>query len=161
MGEFIDPVVYELKISVNSKLIQFLNIGSEVHLTNLGHTKNWKGTIIRINGKIDLTSQTVKVFVLVKGKQLREGMYLEASFTASHEKNAIEIPRKLIVNEKQIFIVQDSKLELHPIIPVYYNENTVVVKGLKDGTAILSKPLPGAYSGMQVKIHDSNQLNPK
>ena len=153
-GEFIDPSAYELEISVNAELGQFLKIGADVQLTNLGHTKKWKGKVIRVNGKIDLTSQTVKVFVLVNGNELREGMYLEVSFTASHEENAIEISRKLIVNNNQIFVVQDSVLQLQQINPIYFNENTVVVRGLEDGITILSKPIPGAYSGMHVKINN-------
>ncbi|MEN8191524.1 MAG: HlyD family efflux transporter periplasmic adaptor subunit [Bacteroidota bacterium] len=152
LGEFIDTKVYELEISVNAELGQFLKIGSEVSLTNLEHTKSWNGKVTRINGKIDLTSQTVKVFVLVKGKGLKEGFYLEASLSAASEKNAFEISRKLIVNESEVFIVKDSTLQLQQITPVYFNKNSVVVKGLEDGTTILSKPVPGAYSGMQVKI---------
>jgi hypothetical protein len=129
-------------------------VGKEVQLTNLDQTRKWNGKVIRVNGKIDLTSQTVKVFVLLKGKDLREGMFLEASVLASHQKEAVEISRKLIVNNNQIFVVQDSVLQLQKIIPIYFNENTVVVRGLKDETTILSKPVPGAYSGMTVKINN-------
>ena len=153
LGEFIDPKVYELEISVNAEFGEFIKIGNDVYLTNLEHTKNWKGKVIRVNGKIDLTSQTVKVFVLLKGDGLREGIYLEASLNATYAENAIEISRKLIINNSEVFVVQDSVLELQQIIPVYFNENTVVVKGLEDGITILSKPVPGAYSGMQVKIN--------
>ena len=155
LGELIEPGVFELGISVNSDLLQFLEVGKEVTLTNLDKKRKWNGKVIRVNGKIDLTSQTVKVFILVKGTDLREGMYLEASLKATHEKNAVEIPRKLFVNDNQIFVVQDSVLQLQKITPIYFNENTVVVKGLVDGTTILSKPVPGAYSGMTVKINKS------
>ncbi len=154
LGEFIDPGVYELEISVNAGFGQFLNIGSDVHLSNLEHTKKWQGKVIRVNGKIDLNSQTVKVFVLVKGKDLKEGIYLEASLIAAYEENAFEISNKLIVNRREIFVVQDSVLQLQQIIPVYLNDNSVVIKGLEDGTTILSKPIPGAYSGMHVKINN-------
>ena len=154
LGELIEPGVFELGISVNSDLLQFLGVGKAVQLTNLDQTRKWNGKVIRVNGKIDLTSQTVKVFILVKGTELREGMYLEASLTATHEKNAVEISRKLFVNDNQIFVVKDSVLQLQQITPIYFNDNTVVVKGLVDGTTILSKPVPGAYSGMKVKINN-------
>lgn len=151
LGEFIDPEVYELEISVNAESLQFLDVARDVQLSNLEHSKKWRGTVIRINGKIDLNSQTVKVFILVKGKGLKEGAYLEASLNATSEKNAIEISRKLLVNNNQVFVVKNAKLDLVQIIPLHFNENTVVVKGLEDGVRILSKPVPGAYSGMQVK----------
>ena len=154
LGEFIDPGIYELGISVNAEFVQFIELGSDVSLTNLEHTKEWKGSVIRVNGKIDLASQTVKVFVLVKGKRLREGIFLDASLNAAEVENAFEISRKLIVNNSEIFVVKNSVLELQQITPVFFNENTVVVKGLEDGTTVLSKPVPGAYSGMQIKIND-------
>ena len=152
LGEFIDPNLYELGISVNAKFMEFLKVGSEVSVTNLKNTKKWNGKVIRINGKVDLTSQTVKVFVLIKGDGLKEGIFLDASLNATSEINAVEISRKLIVNNSEIFVVQDSTLQLQQITPVYYSENSVVVKGLEDGTTILSKPVPGAYSGMKIKI---------
>lgn len=156
LGEFIDSGKYELEISIKAEFEQFLTIGGDVHLSNLSHTKMWRGNILRINGKIDLNSQTVQVFVLVKGKGLKEGLYLEASLSAANEENAIEISRKLLVNESEIFVVEDSVLQLRQITPVYYNEKNVVVKGLKNGTTILSKPVPAAYSGMHVKINNRN-----
>ena len=152
LGEFIDPNVYELGISVNAKFVEFLQVGSEVSVANLNNTKNWNGKIIRINGKVDITSQTVKVFVLLKGEGLKEGVFMDATLNATSKKNAVEISRKLIVNNNEVFVVKDSKLELQKITPVYYNDNTVVVKGLEDGMTILSKPVPGAYSGMKVKV---------
>ena len=39
--------------------------------------------------------------------------------------------------------------------PVYYTDKTAIVKGLQDGTEILSRPLPGAYEGMLVKVSPS------
>lgn len=152
LGEFIAPNVYELGISVNAKFIEFLRVGQKVSVTNLKNTKKWNGKVIRINGKVDLTSQTVKVVVLLKGDGLKEGIFLDASLNATSEKNAVEISRKLIVNNSEVFVVHDSTLQLQQVTPVYFSENTVVVKGLEDGTTILSKPVPGAYSGMKIKI---------
>jgi len=152
LGEFIDPNVYELGISVNAKFIEFLKVGQEVSVANLSNTKKWNGKVIRINGKVDLTSQTVKVFVILKGDGLKEGIFLDATLNATSEKNAVEISRKLIVGDSEIFVVQDSTIQLQKVTPVYYNEKTAVVKGLEDGTTILSKPVPGAYSGMKIKL---------
>ncbi|MEE9429558.1 MAG: HlyD family efflux transporter periplasmic adaptor subunit [Melioribacteraceae bacterium] len=154
LGEFINPKVYELGISVNAEFGQFLKVGNEVSVTNLNNTKKWNGKVIRINGKVDLTSQTVKVFILVKGDGLKEGIFLDASLNATSVENGVEISRKLIVGDNQIFIVRDSTLQLQQITPVHFNEKSVVVKGLKEDTKILSKPVPGAYFGMKIKINN-------
>lgn len=152
LGEFIDPSVYEMEVSVNSEFADLLNIGNTVSLHNLEKTKSYSGKIIRINGKVDVTSQTIKAFIEVTHKDLREGTYLEADLDARNETNAIEISRKLMIENNKIFVVRDTVLDLIVVNPVYFSAENVVIKGVKDGTTILSKTLPGAYDGMKVKI---------
>ena len=38
--------------------------------------------------------------------------------------------------------------------PMFYDDEYVVVKGLKDGLKILKTYIPGVYDGMKVKIID-------
>ena len=153
LGEFISSDVYELELAVNSTFIDLIEIGNSVDLSNIEHTKKWQGKIVRLNGKIDQASQTVKVFIEVKAKDLREGMYLEADLVAKSETNAFEVNRKLLVENNKLFAVEDSLLYLVEIIPVYFNKKTAIVKGLENGTKLISKPLPGAFEGMKVKIN--------
>jgi multidrug efflux pump subunit AcrA (membrane-fusion protein) len=156
LGEYIDPSVYEMEVSVNAQFADLLKTGKTVTLHNLERTKDYTGKVVRINGKVDASSQTIKAYIEVIHPDLREGTYLEADLEARSESNAIEISRKLLVDNKQIFVVRDSVLELIDVNPVYFSANTVVIKGLKDGTQILSKPTPGSYSGMPIKIFEEN-----
>ena len=78
-------------------------------------------------------------------------MYLEANLNAKSEQNAIEISRSLLLDNQQVFVVKDSILDIIDVQPVYFSNATVVLKGIPDGTVILSKPVPGAYAGMLVK----------
>lgn len=154
LGEFISPSVYELQVAVNTSFGDLLKTGKTVTLHNTEHTKKWTGKVSRVNGKVDPGSQTFQVFIDVKGKDLREGMYLEAELKAKEEKDTYEIPRKLLVDNNQLFVVQDSVLAMTEVEPVYFKEKTVVVKGLEDGTVILGKMVPGAYAGMKVKVFE-------
>jgi membrane fusion protein (multidrug efflux system) len=154
LGEFIDPTVFELEVSVNASFAELLKVGNTVSLSNLDKTTNYKGKMVRVNGKVDLTSQTVKAFIELKGKHLKEGMYLEANLEAKSETNAIEIPRKLLINNTSIFTVKnDSILSLIKVNPVFFNKETVVIKGLANNSKMLTQTLPGAYDGMIVKIN--------
>ena len=45
LGEFIDPSVYELEVAVNKSYSELLKVGKEVTLTNIDHTKTWKGKV--------------------------------------------------------------------------------------------------------------------
>lgn len=152
LGEFIDPSVFEMEVPVNISLEGRLKTGKQVALHDLEKKKTWNGTIIRVNGKVDATSQTVKAYIQVRGEDLKEGMYLEAEIGAKDEKETFEIDRKLLVENNKIFIILDTVLELRPITPVFFKENSVVIKGLEDGTRILAKTVPGAYSGMKVEV---------
>lgn len=166
LGEFIDDSVYEVELAIGKSFGDLLKIGETVNLNTLEDEDVYEGKVTRINGKIDQATQTVKVFVEVKGENLKEGQYLEAQLNAKNEPDAMKISRKLLVNDSEIFIVRDSILDKIPVNPVYFSANDVVVKGIPDGTEILTSPIPGAYPGMLVKANrrsakteqDSSQL---
>lgn len=157
LGEFIDPSVYEMEVSVNAEFADLLKKGNTVTLHNLEKTKEYTGKIIRINAKVDATSQTIKAYIELANTDLREGVYLEAYLTARSESDAIEVSRKLLVDNKQMYVVRDSVLHLKDVNPVYFSAENAVVKGLENGTLIVAKPIPGAYDGMQVKISKDQQ----
>ncbi len=154
LGEFIDNSTFELEVSLSASYADLLAIGNSVRLTNLEKTKTYSGKVIRVNGKIDQASQTIKAFIQVTHKDLKEGMYLEANLIAKSEEDAFEISRKLLIDNDKIYGVKnDSILSLLTVNPVYFDANKVVLKGLKNNTTILTQTLPGAYEGMIVKIN--------
>ena len=152
LGEFINPRVYELEVAINANYIDLLQTGNTVKLSKLDNSKSWDGKVIRVNGKVDQASQTVKAFIQVSGKGLKEGMYLEANLVAKEEKDAYEMPRKLLVNNEGVYVVKDSILDLVKVNPVYFKDNSVVIKGLENGTMVLAKNVPGAHAGMAVRV---------
>lgn len=151
LGEFIDTSVFELEVNVNEEYAHLLEIGNSVNVCNINNTNTWEAKVIRVNAKVDQTTQSIKVYLEVKGKGLRDGMYLNATLETKKIENAIEISRKLLVEDTKIFVVNDSILNLKTINPVYFNNETVIIKGLENGTTILSRSLPGAHDGMLVK----------
>ncbi len=159
LGEFIDPSVYEMEVNINQTYANLLKKGNTVKIFNQNKTNVWEAKVVRVNGKVDQTTQTVKAFLQVKGEQLREGMYLTADLETKSIENAIEVSRQLLVDDTKLFTVKDSTLNLITVKPVYFNDNTVIVQGVENGTNILSKPLPGAYNGMLVKTINETTNN--
>lgn len=151
LGEFVSLNDFELEVNVNQEYIDILRVGESVSLTDLTGKRSWQGVVKRVNGRLDQSTQTVLVYIGVKGKDLIEGMYLEANIAARSENNALELPRSLLSNENELYTVVDDKLVIKTVTPVYYTEKTVVVKGLPDGTEFVNRSLPGAYNGMLVK----------
>ncbi len=156
LGEFIDPSVYELEVAVSKTILPSLSVGKNVTIKDSeSHNIEWNGEIIRINGKVDPATQTVKVFIEVRGKELKEGMYLEAVMNGNPKENAFEISRNLLIDETNLYIVIEEVLQLVSVDPVYFNKNTVIVRGLKDGDQLVNKPVPGAHDGMKVTVFNA------
>jgi len=152
LGEFIDPSKYELEVAINESYKHLLKIGSQVTLSNINKTKSYTGIVKRVNSVVDPSTQSIQAFIEVSGDGLNEGMYLEANLEGKTEENVYEISRKLLIDNKNVFAVKDSNLVLQPITPVYFTDETAIVKGIPDGTIVLSKSVPGAHNGMVVKI---------
>ena len=81
-------------------------------------------------------------------------MFLEADLVVKSESNAIEVSRKLLVDNKAVYTVKnDSILSLVNVNPVYFGSENVVIKGLNTNDKILTQTLPGAFDGMIVRIN--------
>ena len=151
LGEFINTDTYELEVSISKTYSDLLKINEHVDLVSLDRSKTYTGVVSRINGNIDLATQTIKAFIEVSDPDLKEGMYLEANLNAKQETEAIEIDRNLLLENNQIFVVRDSLLDLIDVGPVYFSDKKVVLKDVPDGISILTKPVVGAFDGMLVK----------
>ena len=153
LGEFIDPSAYEMQVDIGKNIISAINIGAQAQVYAPDHkNQSFTGTVIRVNGKIDQETQTVKAFILLKEPSLKEGMYLEAIIPIQKIDHAFEVNRSLVVNQNQLFIVQDSILTLLPINILHKGEKNLVIIGLTDGMLFVDRPIPNAYQGMKVAL---------
>ena len=157
LGEFIDPSVYEMEVSIKKSQLSSLSIGKKVEIRDgKSSDKTWSGVITRINGKVDINSQTVKVFVQINSNELREGMYLEANMIGNSIDNAFEVSSGLLIDGSKLYVVNDNTLEVVTVDVIHKKRNSVIIKGLKDGMQVVSKPIAGAYAGMIVSISEEN-----
>ncbi len=159
LGEYIDPSLYEMEVSLGKNYASLLKIGESVQLNNIENTEKYTGKISRINGSVNTATQTIAVFIEIKNSSLKEGMYLEAKLNAKNEPNAIEVNRSLLLDENKIFIVRDNVLDVIEVTPTYFSETKVVLKNIPEQTIILSNPFPGAYVGMLVKPLQRQKVN--
>jgi len=157
LGEFIATDVYELMLSIAPEASDYLNIGDVVSLRARAGDRTFKGAVTRINKRVDPTTQMVQVFVETRDPSLKEGMYLEAEINAGSVDDAILMSRKLLVDESSIYAVKDGLLVLLEVRPVYFMPNKMVVRGIPNGSMVLTQPVAGAHSGMMVQIFDAQE----
>ena len=151
LGEFINPSVYEMEVAISKSFANILKVGESVSLSNLDKTESYIGKVSRVNGSIDATTQTITAFIEVKDDNLKEGMYLEANLNAKSVADAIEIDRNLLTDSQEIYVIKDSLLDVIPAKPIHFSDTKVILQGVPNGTIILKRPVPGAYSGMLVQ----------
>lgn len=152
VGVFLDPMNYELEAGISVADIGKISIGNEAELKSNELSGKWTGKIARISETVDAGTQTVKAYLVVSGNRLYEGAYLHGSVKGQALDSAASIPRFLLVNESQVYTVENSKLKLDNVEVIHESDDILIVKGLKDGTQLVDQVVPGAFEGLEVEI---------
>jgi len=150
LGTFISPSTYELEVKINPSELKLISVGKSVALVNGDKTQSWTGTVSRINKVIDPQSQSALAIVEVRGKDLREGMFLQAEISTVELEDVAEIGRNLLIEEKYVFVVNDSLLQKKEVVVKHIADKTVFVTGLPTGSWVVQKQVSGAFDGMKV-----------
>ena len=150
LGEFISPGDYELMVALPKSYLSNIEKGAKVKVKSIDTGKDFFGIVSRINSKVNTQTQSVEVFIRIKDKRLKEGMYMQAYIDAITFDNVFAIDRGLINGSQELFIVKDNKLTLQKVNPIHYTETLAIVEGLLDGQQIIAQPMIGAYSGMEI-----------
>jgi len=152
MGMLMNTSNYELEATVSMADLKYIKTGNSVQLRSDDIRGSWTGRVKRISNVLDPNTQSIIVYIGVSGQNLREGMYLRGDINVSSIAQATKVANDLLVNENNIFIVQDSTLKLMPIAVVKTDGETSVIRGLPEGSKILRQKLSGAYDGMKVQV---------
>lgn len=152
LGSIMKTADYELVATVPLADLRYVKPGSSFELRSEDVEGVWNGRISRISDVIDAGSQTVQVFVSVSGANLREGMYLRGQLAAAEVASAFRINRNLLINQQGVYVVQDSILRFTEVELVRIERESAIIRGLSDGTRILTEMPPAAFDGMKVSV---------
>ncbi|MEM9362365.1 MAG: HlyD family efflux transporter periplasmic adaptor subunit [Bacteroidota bacterium] len=150
LGEFIDPSLFEIKLEVPSRYNKYITLGKEVTLETLDTEQKFQGKIRRINAKISSNTQTITVVVELAEKGLKEGQFLQGTIFGELIENVVKIDNNLLIENNQVYIVEEGVLQLQEVVPVNYVGDSVLVGGLSSQTILLDEVLANAYPGMSV-----------
>ncbi|MFW5762387.1 MAG: efflux RND transporter periplasmic adaptor subunit [Cyclobacteriaceae bacterium] len=150
LGEFVKTGVYELEAAVNIDELPYIETGKKVELQVVKGDTEYEGTIARINERVNQQTQTVEVFIRVYGENLLSGMYLEGKIPASEYSDALRIPRESLLKENMVYIIRDSTATLQPVEVLKTSEKEAIVKGLPDGSIIITEEQNAAFEGTKV-----------
>ncbi|MFC2114822.1 efflux RND transporter periplasmic adaptor subunit, partial [Bacteroidota bacterium] len=151
LGEFKGSGSYELELSLTPAEVSFLNVGDQASIFSDKFNTKLTGKVIRINPNLDPTSQTVNVYIQVNGETLKDGMYLHAEVEGDIMISVFEIPRRSLVDNSSVYVLNDSVPVLSSIQLISVRGNYAYIKGLKEGDNVVVDPISRINTGQTYK----------
>ena len=99
---------------------------------------------------VDATTQSVRLFVGVQGKGLRDGQYLSGTIEAGTLSDAVSVPRSSLLEDGALYTVKDSALVKRSVEVLHQGVEQAAVRGLADGEVVVTDRMSGAHEGMRV-----------
>jgi len=151
LGLFIQPNTFELEAAIPERELSKMNIGKNVEL----YTENGgrvMGQVTRVNNSVDPQTQLVKIYLTVKGNNVREGQYYKFDAKGKTIVNSIKIPRTWLSERNTIFAVKqsDSTLFELPVVLEAIDQDAAIISGIDEGVWVLQRSVAGAFEGMKV-----------
>jgi len=155
IAHLIQTDVMEIEVPLSQLEAQWVNIGDTV-LTTSDNGQSWTGEVVRKSAFINENTQSIATFIRIKStaaKPLLKGIYLTAQFPAAVIQNVMEIPRNVVFNTNEIYLIADSTLLKTEINIVKINDETILFNGIPENQIIVNEALINAHEGMKVGIY--------
>ena len=142
---------FESNTSIKNTLIVKRNMNVIINSDEFLGTRT--GYVSRTNKTLNSSSQNMSVFIETKDKDLYNGMYVHGDIIVGEVDSTYKIKRNLIENN-HIFTIVNNKIVPKKIEVVQTIEENAIIKGLNNNDRILSEPIKGLYSGMEVRFKE-------
>lgn len=149
----------EIEIPLERFDAEWVKIGDDVTLISDARTKEWKAKVVRKSQFVDPNTQSQAIFLRLengKSKSLLVGEYLKAIFPGHPIEKAMEVPRNIVFNTNEVFVVNDNRIHKKQINIIKVNEKSLIFNGLEEGEVIVMQPLINVLEGTSVEIQGKN-----
>lgn len=148
----------EVEIPMEVDNIKWVKEGRIVEVTSEDGSQSWSGEVTRIADYVDPSSQSINVYVRVDAgpdSGLYDGLYLRAIIPGSRLESAMEIPRRVLVNEDEVFVVDKGVLKTRKVNVQKINQDQVLISpveanGLNEGDSLVVEAPSNAIENMRV-----------
>ena len=134
---------------------EWVKVGDKVSLVSESRDKKWNAEVIRKSQFVDENTQSQSIFIRVVNNckdQILSGEYLKVVFPGHPIENAMEIPRNVVFNTDEVFIVKNKRLQKQKINIIKLNEKTLIYNGIDEGEVLVMQPLINVMEGTLVEI---------
>lgn len=152
---------HELQVSVETSDIGWIHEGSPATIFSTESKQVWKGVVSRISDFVNQNTQSVDVFIAIdaQGAKIYDGQFLKASIPAETIENGMRIPRESIYNGSEVFVVNDTLLNVQQVEVYRLTDQGAIVGGLPEGADLVIEPLINAHNNMRVDKQDASEIN--
>jgi HlyD family secretion protein len=147
--------VLEIEIPIEKVDAEWIKIGDKATLVSEFTDAKWNGIVVRKSQFVDPNTQSQGVFLKIQNtgnKKLLSGEFLNASFAGHPINNVIEVPRNVVFNTNEVFVIEDGKLRIEIINIIKVNTKTLIFNGVEEGKMLVMQPLINVLEGTVVEI---------
>jgi RND family efflux transporter MFP subunit len=150
-----DASQFKIEVPVDERLYKNVSVGADVSVLVTSTNERRQGNIARIAPAVDPFTRTFNLEILVKGAQLRTGIYVKALIPEG-KKETILVPKKSVVEKGQlegVYVVSEKGVISYNLVKTgkTYGELTEVLSGLKNNDRIIVEGVEKAIDGGMVK----------
>ena len=142
--------LYELEAPIREKDLAFIKVGNKVVLHSNASDQSWTGKVARLSNQIDPTTQSILVYIQVSGAGLKEGMFLKGRIKGVPLKNVVQISKEYIVNQKYVYVVKDSLLQLQKLNIENRDKEWVYVSDFGNDLWMVNQDPRGLFEGQKI-----------
>ncbi len=159
VGHIIRTDMLELEIPLKRFDAQWIDIGDGVTVHADKRPRQWQGRVVRKAPFVDADNQSQGIFVEVPNdpqQPLLPGEYLQVTFPGQPVEGVMKVPRNVVFNSNEVFVVNDDRLHKRVIDIVKVNEKSLLFRGLEKGEMLVMQPLINVQEGTLVEILDQS-----
>ncbi|MEM1320306.1 MAG: HlyD family efflux transporter periplasmic adaptor subunit [Bacteroidota bacterium] len=150
LGTIISRYSFELEAGVDIETAQRLKYGDKVTFVSNDIEGKWTGQVVRKNKIIDPTTQNVPIYFRLSGKGIQPGMYLEGQYKLKTYKDVTALPTSAIKRDGSVLLLEGDVIRSKKVETLEFLTDSVIVKGLKDGDAVIITHFEQPVEGKKV-----------
>ncbi|MFY0601807.1 MAG: HlyD family efflux transporter periplasmic adaptor subunit [Cyclobacteriaceae bacterium] len=150
IGRIMRSDALELKVAVETKDISWVQVGTEAEITSGEAQLAFNAEVIRVSDYVNPNTQSVDVYLKIFQGQSKiyDGQFLEAEIPTRTIQNGMTIPRNVIYNGDEVFVLQDTLLKIRQIDIYRLMEEDAIIGGIEEGVELVVEPLVNAHNNM-------------
>jgi len=141
----------EIIVPVLPEDAKFIQEGNQVQL--LGSYSTEIGKVSRIANFVDASTQSINIYIDYTPKSKNSffsGEFIDVEFKISKKIKGIKVPREALLDNNQIYVIQDQQLTLKSIEIERMLDDHIIISGIKNGETIVMESLADISEGTKV-----------